>query len=408
MARTPGSDEGRANAAPDEAAGDDPLLSVRDLRTRIDTDDGPLFAADGVSFDVDSGETVCLVGESGSGKSVTCESLTGIVPQPPAEVVGGSVTFDGRDLTSVPDSEIRAVRGRQIGHVFQNPSRALDPVYTVGEQVAEPIAIHEDVSRADARERAVGLLRRVGIPRADRRADDYPHEFSGGMQQRVAIATALAADPDLVIADEPTTAVDVTVQARLLDLFRELGDGGTGILLVTHDLRVVAAAADRVIVMYGGTVVERGPVESVFADPAHPYTQALFDSHGTDRRVVTDASARSAPDRAVRGDGPSADGHGDAPAQESVARGDVPADGCRFRKECPYAVEACAGGEQPPFRAVTAEADRHAASCVHYAPDGDASEIRAHAASLAASDRRDRNGRGSGADRGAGAGGDGR
>ncbi|GAA0550386.1 ABC transporter ATP-binding protein [Halorubrum ejinorense] len=432
MARHPEPDEGRANAASDEPTEEDPLLSVRDLRTRIDTDDGPLFAVDGVSFDVDSGETVCLVGESGSGKSVTCESLTGIVPQPPAEIVGGSVAFDGRDLSSVPDSELRAVRGRRIGHVFQNPSRALDPVYTVGEQVAEPIAIHEDVSRADARERAVDLLRRVGIPRADRRADDYPHEFSGGMQQRVAIATALAADPDLVIADEPTTAVDVTVQARLLDLFRELGDGGTGLLLVTHDLRVVAAAADRVVVMYGGTVVERGPVESVFADPAHPYTQALFDSHGTDRRVGGPARARSADDHVVRGNSPTDNGRGNAPADESVARGnapadepvargntpadesvargnapadesvargDVPTDGCRFRKECPYAVEACAGGEQPSFRAVAAEADRHVASCVHYAPDGDASEIRAHAASLAASDRRDRNGRGRDADR---------
>ena len=408
MARPPEPEEGRSNPAPDEPTEDEPLLSVRDLRTRIDTADGPLFAVDGVSFDVDSGETVCLVGESGSGKSVTCESLTGIVPQPPAEIVGGSVAFDGRDLSSVPDSELRAVRGQRIGHVFQNPSRALDPVYTVGEQVAEPIAIHEDVSRADARERAVDLLRRVGIPRADRRADDYPHEFSGGMQQRVAIATALAADPDLVIADEPTTAVDVTVQARLLDLFRELGDGGTGLLLVTHDLRVVAAAADRVIVMYGGTVVERGPVESVFADPAHPYTQALFDSHGTDRRVGGTASARNADDHVVRGDAPADESvaRGNAPADESVARGDVPADGCRFRKECPYAVEACAGGEQPSFRAVTAEADRHVASCVHYAPDGDASEIRAHAASLAASDRRDRNGQGRDADRDAAARGD--
>ncbi|MFW6382465.1 MAG: ABC transporter ATP-binding protein [Haloferacaceae archaeon] len=356
------SDDDRPTADPDET-----LLAVRDLRTRIDTVDGPLFAVDGVSFNVDLGETVCLVGESGSGKSVTCESLTGIVPQPPAEVVDGSVVFDGRDLTTLADRELRSVRGRRIGHVFQNPSRALDPVYTVGEQVAEPIAIHEDTSRDDARDRAVDLLRRVGIPRPDQRVDDYPHEFSGGMRQRVALAAALAADPDLLVADEPTTAVDVTVQARLLELFRELVDDGTGLLLVTHDLRVVAAAADRVVVMYGGTVVERGPVEAVFADPAHPYTQALFDSHGTDRR-----GGRTATDR---------------DAGERVARGDVPADGCRFRAECPYAVEACAGGDQPQFREVPPEADRHVASCVHYAPDGDASEIRANAASLAASER---------------------
>ena len=337
-----------------------PLLSVRDLRTRIRTADGWLHAVDGVSFDVDRGETVCLVGESGSGKSVTCESLTGIVPQPPAEVSGDAVEFDGESLLGRSDASLRSVRGSRIAHVFQNPQQALDPVYTVGEQVTEPIRIHEDAGRKTARNRAIELLRRVGIPRPDERIDDHPHEFSGGMQQRVAIAVALAGEPDLVVADEPTTAVDVTVQARLLDLFRSVSGGGTSLLLVTHDLRVVAAVADRVLVMYGGTIVERGPVEQVFSEPAHPYTQTLFDSYGPDRG-------------------------GGSMRETTTARGEIPADGCRFRKECPYAVDRCTGGAQPAFHGVdTAE---HAVSCVHYEPGGDPSAIRANAASPMASSR---------------------
>ena len=339
----------RRRDGPDESS----LLSVRDLRTRIRTDDGWLHAVDGVSFDVDRGETVCLVGESGSGKSVTCESLTGLVPQPPAEVSADAVEFDGESVTDRSAAERRSIRGSRIAHVFQNPQGALDPVYTVGEQVAEPIRIHGDASRSAARDRAVDLLRRVGIPRAGERLDSYPHEFSGGMQQRIAIAVALAGDPDLLIADEPTTAVDVTVQARLLDLFRSIVGDGTSILLVTHDLRVVAAVADRVLVMYGGTIVERGPVEAVFAEPSHPYTQALFDSYGE---------------------------RGGASVDERTARGEIPTDGCRFRAECPHAVDECADGSQPAFRQVSGTAD-HAASCVHYGPDGDPSAIRENATS---------------------------
>lgn len=329
----------------------DPLLSVRDLHTRIDTGEGWLHAVDGVSFDVAAGETVCLVGESGSGKSVTCESITSLVPTPPVETVGGTVTFDGESLLDRPDRELRTIRGDRIAHVFQNPQRALDPVYTVGEQVTEPIEIHGSADGGSPRERAIDLLRQVGIPRASERVDDYPHEFSGGMQQRVAIAIALAADPDVIIADEPTTAVDVTVQARLIDLFRQLTDDGTSLLLITHDLRVTASLADRVLVMYGGTILERGPVDEVFSTPAHPYTQALFGSYG-DRD---------------RSDGP------------RPARGDVPTDGCRFRGECPYAVDACSGGDQPAFHPVEDDPN-HTASCVHYAPDGDPTAIRAAAA----------------------------
>jgi peptide/nickel transport system ATP-binding protein len=334
----------------------DPLLAVEDLRTHIRTDAGTLPAVDGVSFTVDRGETVCLVGESGSGKSVTCESLTGIVPQPPAEIVGGEITFDGTPLTDDGESGLRDVRGNRIAHVFQNPQGSLDPVYTVGEQIVEAIVIHRDVGREEARERGVELLREVGIPRAGDRFEEYPHEFSGGMRQRVAIAVALAADPDLLVADEPTTSVDVTVQARLIELLADLADGGTGLLWVTHDLRVVAAVADRVLVMFGGTIVERGPVEEVFAAPAHPYTRALF------------ASYRGLP--------------GDA---ESTAREDTPTDGCRFRDQCPHAVEACATPDQPPFHPVDGR-DDHAASCVFHGPEYDSETVMAGARGVAGAD----------------------
>ena len=313
---------------------DEPLLAVENLRTHIETDGGTVRAVDGVSFAVDRGETVCLVGQSGCGKSVTCESLTDLV-EPPVEVVDGAVSFDGESLLADTDRARRA-RGDRIGHVFQNPQHALDPVYTVGEQIEEVLSIHGD--GRDARERAVELLRQVGIPQAARRVDDYPHEFSGGMQQRAALAIALAAEPDLLVADEPTTAVDVTVQARLIELLRDLTDGGMAMLLVTHDLRVVAALADRVLVMYGGTIVERGPVGDVFDCPAHPYTQALFDSY---------------------------DGLSDRFAETTRA---VPTDGCRFREECQHATERCEGSDQPAFVPVDGD-PRHAASCVYYADD---------------------------------------
>ncbi|MFB6087188.1 MAG: ABC transporter ATP-binding protein, partial [Haloarculaceae archaeon] len=236
-----------------------PLLSVRDLRTVFHTDEGTVRAVDGVSFDVGRGETVCLVGESGSGKTVTGESITRLIRSPPGEVAGGEVRFDGRDLASLPEDDLRDLRGDRIAHVFQNPQGALNPVYTVGWQIVEAIRIHEDVSRAAARDRAVDLLDRVGIPEATRRFDDYPHEFSGGMKQRVALATALACNPDLLIADEPTTALDVTIQNQILSLLADLQDEfGMGVLLITHDLGVVAEVADRMVVMYAGKVMERG------------------------------------------------------------------------------------------------------------------------------------------------------
>lgn len=325
--------------------GTDPLLTVENLKTHIAQDGRTVHAVDGVSFDVNRGEIVCLVGESGSGKSMTCQSLTRLVPQPPARIVDGEITFEKTPIHTASEKELRSIRGDQIAHVFQNPQQALDPVYTVGEQIIETIRLHDDIDRDAARERAVGLLDRVGIPRASLRVDDYPHEFSGGMAQRVALAIALAADPDLLIADEPTTAVDVTVQARLIELLRELTDGGMSLLLVTHDFRVVASLADRVLVMFGGTIVERGPVEAVFDRPAHPYTQELFRCYDSLNQRV-----------------------------DRYAREAIPTDGCRFRKECPHAVDACATTEQPGFHGYDLEGS-HSVSCVHFEPDGDPSEI---------------------------------
>jgi len=339
-----------------------PLLAVENLRTHIHTDRGTVRAVDGVSFKINRGETVCLVGQSGSGKSVTCESLTGLLPQPPAEFVSGSVTFEGQELLNQDDSTLRAVRGKHIAHLFQNPQQALDPVYSVGDQLVETIRIHEDVSKRAARERAIELLRQVGIPNAQRRIDDYPHEFSGGMAQRVALALALTTDPDLLIADEPTTAVDVTVQARLIELLRELTKDGMAVLLVTHDLRVVASLADRILVMYGGTILERGPIEDVFAQPSHPYTQALFRSYDQiDSR------------------------------QERVSREDIPTSGCRFQGECQHAVEACTE-ERPPFYPVdqkqtASDNGQQEVSCIFYNEKRNPRSIRAAASEASPSMR---------------------
>jgi peptide/nickel transport system ATP-binding protein len=358
----------------------DPLLSVRELRTHFHTDEGTLKAVDGVSFDVYPGETVCLVGESGSGKTVACESLTKLVPTPPGEIVGGRILFEGGDLASLSEKQLRKYRGGRIAHVFQNPQGALDPVYTIGAQVAEAVRLHQDASQRTAHEHAVELLDRVGIPDAAERADEYPHEFSGGMKQRVVIAVALAADPDLLVADEPTTALDVTTQAGILDLLNELKDErDMAILFVTHDLGVVARMADRVIVLYAGKVMERGGVLSVFGEPAHPYTQALFRCLPS--RGGMEAIGGAIPDPT------------DPPA------------GCRFHPRCPHAIEECRAGEQPALEAVggaggdgsvggrnhdsgdregesyergTGQDSRtaHEAACVFYRDDHDASVVR--------------------------------
>jgi oligopeptide/dipeptide ABC transporter ATP-binding protein len=267
-----------AAAARTESASEEPTLSVRDLRVVFDTPDGTVYPVNGVSFDVAPGETLGIVGESGSGKSVSMLGTTGLLPRG-GRVVGGSATFGGRDLVRLSDGELRSVRGGEIGMIFQDPMSSLNPVLTVGRQVREALQAHLDLDRRAAERRVAELLDTVGIPSARARMRDYPHQFSGGMRQRVMIAMALACRPRLVIADEPTTALDVTVQAQVLTLLRELvREEGASLILITHDLGVVASMCDRVAVMYGGLVMEQARVEELFDAPRHPYTWSLLRS----------------------------------------------------------------------------------------------------------------------------------
>jgi oligopeptide/dipeptide ABC transporter ATP-binding protein len=255
------------------------LLEVENLRTEFRSRGAVVEAVRGVSFRVERGETVGVVGESGSGKSVTALSVMGLVPKPPGYITGGSVRLDGKDLLIATPREMRQIRGAKIAMVFQDPFSCLNPTMTLGEQVAEPIRLHKRVSKCDARERALGLLRAVRIPSPEIRYGQYPHEISGGQRQRVMIAMAFACSPDLLIADEPTTALDVTVQAQILALMAEMQKKTeTGILLITHDIGVVAESCDRVLVMYAGQIVESGSVEQVLGRPKHPYTQGLLES----------------------------------------------------------------------------------------------------------------------------------
>ncbi len=328
---------------------DEPLIEVRNLRTTFKTDAGTLVAVDDIDFSVRKGETVCIVGESGSGKTVATESVTGLIKQPPG-TIDGSVEFKGQDMMEMTDSELRQVRGNEIAHIFQNPQEAMNHCYSIGWQIVEAIQIHDSsVSNDEARARAVELLDRVGIANASTRFDDYPHEFSGGQKQRVMIAMALVGNPDLLIADEPTTALDVTVQGQILDLLNELqNEFGMGILFVTHDLGVVAEIADRIVVMYSGKVMERGDVFDIFDRPAHPYTQALL--------------------KCLPGH---TENLGGIPG--SLPDPTNPPDGCRFATRCPHAVDACMTGEQPDE--VEIESGHHV-SCVYYGPGYDSSVVR--------------------------------
>jgi len=256
-----------------------PVLEVKDLETVFKTRSGEVHAVNSVSFDLKPGEVLGVVGESGSGKSVTMMSLIRLLPMPPAEVRSGQVMFEGIDLLSASSHELRAVRGARIGFVFQDPMTSLNPVFTVGFQLAEPLRKHMGMSKARAAERATELLELVGIPAARERLGDYPHQFSGGMRQRVMIAMALACDPKVLIADEPTTALDVTIQAQIIELMKDLRQKlGMAIIWITHDLGVIAGIADRVIVMYGGQVVEHASVHDIFKAPQHPYTRALLET----------------------------------------------------------------------------------------------------------------------------------
>ncbi|MCV7420952.1 ABC transporter ATP-binding protein [Mycobacterium yunnanensis] len=300
------------------------ILSVRDLAVRFATDGGVVRAVDGVSFDLDEGEILAIVGESGSGKSVTAQTLLGLTRAPNATITG-SVEFDGHDLIELDDERFREIRGKRIAMIFQDPMTSLNPVYRVGHQIVEMIRAHGKVSKKDAQDKAVELLRSVGIPNPERRVQDYPHEFSGGMRQRVMIAMALALDPDVLIADEPTTALDVTVQAQILRLLDELNrERGLAVVLITHDLGVVAEIADRVAVMYAGQIVEDATLDDIFYDPQHPYTWGLL---GSLPRLDQPRPTRLAQ---IAGSPPSLLN---------------PPTGCRFAARCPHEFDKCS---QPP------------------------------------------------------------
>jgi oligopeptide/dipeptide ABC transporter ATP-binding protein len=303
------------------------LLEVSNLRTWFDSQSGAIRAVDGVDFTLRAGSTLGIVGESGSGKSVSALSIMRLVDPPGRIQVGSSIVFEGRELTTLPERQLESIRGAEISMVFQEPMTSLNPVYTVGGQIAESVRIHRDLNRKEARARALEMLELVGIPEASRRLDDYPHQLSGGMRQRVMIGMALACNPKLIIADEPTTALDVTIQAQILELLAEVRERlGMAILLITHDLGVVAEMCDDVVVMYAGRVVERGPVGDVFRTPQHPYTEALLQS------IPMLGMTQAEPLRVIRGSVPSPR--------------DWP-EGCRFRPRCDYAFEKCI--ELPPL-----------------------------------------------------------
>ncbi len=318
------------------------LLEIRGLKTHFKTDEGWLHAVDGVDLQVDSGETLCVVGESGCGKSVTAMTVLKLLPMPPGRIVAGQVLWKGRDLVPLPDEAMRRIRAKEIAIVFQEPMTSLNPVYSVGEQIAEVLRLHEGLSRRAAMDRAVEMLALVHIPTPQRRANDYPHQFSGGMRQRVMIAIALACNPQLLIADEPTTALDVTIQAQILDLLGELKARlGMAIMLITHAMGVVAETAQRVVVMYAGKVIEEAPVGELFANPRHPYTQGLIRSIpridlAATHRVRLEAIAGTVPKLID------------------------PPEGCRFAPRCRFAMPACTAAT-PALREV---APGHKVACI--------------------------------------------
>jgi len=339
-----------------------PLLAVRDLRVAFAGDDGPLTAVDGLSYDLARGETLGLVGESGSGKSVTNLALLGLLPKPPACRVTGRAELDGLDLLAAPPAALRQVRGRRVAMIFQDPMTSLNPLYRVSTQLVEMLRLHRrDLSRRDAEARAIAMLERVGLPDAAARFRHYPHQFSGGMRQRVMIAMMLLNDPELLIADEPTTALDVTVQAQILELLRDLQrERGMAITLITHDLGVVAGLADRVLVLYGGRAMEEAPAAALFAAPAHPYTVGLL---------------RSIP----RPDWPEGERLYAIPGRPPDL--DARPVGCPFAPRCDFAAERC-HREAPPERRLAPD---HRVFC--WAADDVRAAVRAGRAGLTAAER---------------------
>jgi peptide/nickel transport system ATP-binding protein len=317
------------------------LLDVRDLHTSFSTDDGTVRAIDGVSFSVERGKVLGIVGESGSGKSVTSMSIMGLLPKQSATVTG-EIMFNDRDLLKLSGHDLRKLRGDDIAMIFQDPMTSLNPIYTVGWQLEEAVLLHQDVSRSQARKRSRDMLAAVGIPRPDERLRSFPHEFSGGMRQRVMIAMALANDPDLLIADEPTTALDVTTQSQILNLIRRLKDEfDSAVIMITHDLGVVAELCDDVLVMYAGKVAEQGPVDVIFERPQHPYTWGLMRSmpslQGPGQRL-----------RSIPGSPPSL-----------LNR----PPGCPFHPRCPYVMDVCRTDPPPALVQIPGSAGFHVAAC---------------------------------------------
>jgi peptide/nickel transport system ATP-binding protein/oligopeptide transport system ATP-binding protein len=331
---------------PDGAA---PVLDVRGLKTVFRTRGGEVHAVNSVSFHLERGELLGVVGESGSGKSVTMMSLIGLLPSPPADVRAGQVFLGDTDILKISPEDLRNVRGARIGFVFQDPMTSLNPVFQVGMQIIEPLRAHMGMTKAQAADRAVELLELVGIPDARKRLNDYPHQFSGGMRQRVMIAIALACDPDVLIADEPTTALDVTIQAQILELVKELRQKlGMAIIWITHDLGVIAGIADRVMVMYGGQIVEHAPVRELFAKPQHPYTRALLQ---TIPRITGPRDTRL---KVIEGQPPILN---------------APLTACPFRARCEYRFDTC-DAVNPARRAIDAQpiGQGHDVACHWHAP----------------------------------------
>ncbi len=319
-----------------------PLLSIRDLAVGFETDDGLVRAVDGVSFEVRRGSTVGVVGESGCGKSVTAFSILQLLPRPHGRILGGEIIFEGRDLARASPEEMHGIRGAKIGMVFQEPQSALNPVHSIGRQLMEVLLLHQTRDRREARDRSIAMLRRVGIPSPEIRMGEYPHQLSGGMRQRVGIAMALACRPALLIADEPTTALDVTIQAQILELLRELQrEMGMSVILITHDLGVIAENCEEVVVMYAGRVAERAGVRQLFARPVHPYTRGLLASIP---RLSAAPKSRLA---TIEGQVP---GLRELPP------------GCRFQNRCPHAQPRC-GQAPPPLETV---APGHQAACFRW------------------------------------------
>ncbi len=341
----------------------EPLLSVRNLKTYFYTDEGVVKAVDGLSYDLHKGETLGIVGESGCGKSVHALSIMRLIPTPPGKIVDGKILFEGRDLLALSDEEMRRIRGNRIAMIFQEPMTSLNPVLTIGEQIAEAVMLHQKLDRRAAWERAIEMLDKVRIPLARQRVRDYPHQFSGGMRQRVMIAMALSCNPSILIADEPTTALDVTIQAQILDLMRELQrEFGMSIIFITHNLGVVAEMCDNVVVMYAGRPVEHTSVQRLFREPKHPYTWGLL--HSVPK--LYERRERLIP---IEGQPPSLI--------------DLPP-GCAFAPRCPFAMDICVQVDPPDFPV----GPGHTAKCYLYSDKATEKEKQAAAAAgLAASTR---------------------